>query len=347
MSAFLGVNPVVNNEKNSLPLVSIIIDNYNYGRFIQDAIESALNQTYPNIEVIVVDDGSTDNSREIISRYASAGLVKAVLKENGGQASAMNAGFEVSSGDLVVFLDSDDVLKPEAIEVAVKTWHPGVSKVQWRLEAIDGQGSSIELFFPPLNAHLLNGNVQHIAKRWFYFGLSPQSGNLYPRDFLEIAMPLPEEEWRICADYPLIAAAVFYGEIISLPDVLGLYRLHGGNAVGKKSAKISVVLEQNDKVRRYLHERFCRFAKGIVSSGLDEKRLKLVNAILSKENGIPYVSRVRTGFCGALDSLVYPFFTSFSKRVLSFIWFLLVGVLPSSLAKFVAVQGIPDGNTVG
>jgi glycosyltransferase involved in cell wall biosynthesis len=182
---------MANNEKKSLPLVSIIIDNYNYGRFIQDAIESTLNQTYPNIEVIVVDDGSTDSSREIISRYASAGRVKAVLKENGGLASAMNAGFEVSSGDLVVFLDSDDVLKPEAIEDAVRAWHPGVSKVQWRLEAIDGEGNSMGLFFPPLNAHLLNGNVRQIVKRWFYFGASPQSGNMYSRDFLEVAMPLP------------------------------------------------------------------------------------------------------------------------------------------------------------
>ncbi|GEM_PF-631362 len=338
---------MANNEKKSLPLVSIIIDNYNYGRLIQDAIESALNQTYPNIEVIVVDDGSTDNSREIISRYASTGFVKAVLKENGGQASAMNAGFEISRGDLVMFLDSDDVLKPQAIEAAVKAWHPGVSKIQWRLEGVDGNLSPIGMVFPPLNAHLLNGNVQQIAKRWFYFGSTPQSGNMYSRNLLEVAMPLPEEEWRVCADYPLYAAAIFYGEIISLPDVLGLYRLHGGNITGIKPAKINVVLEQNDKLRSYLHERFGKFVKGMVSSGLDEKRLRLVNAILSKKNAIPYHSRVRIGLCGALDSLVYPFFTGSSKRVLSFIWFLLAGVLPGSLAKFVAVQGIPDSVIVG
>ncbi len=338
---------MVKSEKNSLPLVSIIIDNYNYGRFIQDAIESALGQTYPNIEVIVVDDGSTDNSREIISRYASAGLVKAVLKENGGQASAMNAGFEVSSGDLVVFLDSDDVLKPEAIEVAAKAWYPGVSKVQWRLEAIDGEGNSRGLFFPPLNAHLLNGNVQQIAKRWFYFGATPQSGNMYSRNFLEIAMPLPEEEWRLCADTPLVLAAAFYGEVISFSDVLCLYRLHGENIHGTKPERISVILDRNDKVRRYLHERFDRFVKDMVSSGLDEEKLRLINGILSKENKMSYASRLRIGLCGALDCLVYPFFTSSSKRVLSFIWFLLAGVLPSSLARFVVVQGIPDWAIVG
>ena len=225
---------MVNNEKKSLPLVSIIIDNYNYGRFIQDAIESALNQTYPNVEVIVVDDGSTDNSREIISRYASAGLVKAVLKENGGQASAMNAGFEVSSGDLVVFLDSDDVLKPEAIEVAAKAWYPGVSKVQWRMEGVDGNLAPIGMVFPPLDVPLFNGNVSEIAKKWFQFSPSPQSGNMYHRGFLNRAMPLPEKEWKICADFPLYTAAVFYGEIVSLPDILGYYRIHGDNALGLK-----------------------------------------------------------------------------------------------------------------
>jgi glycosyltransferase involved in cell wall biosynthesis len=89
------------------PLVSIIINNYNYGRFVREAIDSGLNQTYSHKEVIVVDDGSTDDSREIIASYGNG--ITSVLKENGGQASAFNAGFAVSQGDIICFLDADDI----------------------------------------------------------------------------------------------------------------------------------------------------------------------------------------------------------------------------------------------
>jgi len=78
------------------PLVSIIINNYNYARFLRDAIDSALNQTYDRTETIVVDDGSTDNSREIIAGYGDR--IIPVLKENGGQNSAFDAGFAASAG---------------------------------------------------------------------------------------------------------------------------------------------------------------------------------------------------------------------------------------------------------
>lgn len=94
------------------PLVSIIINNYNYGRFLQESIRSALGQDYEKVEVIVVDDGSTDNSRQIIE--SKGNTITAVLKPNGGQASAYNAGFKVCHGELVIFLDSDDTLFPEA-----------------------------------------------------------------------------------------------------------------------------------------------------------------------------------------------------------------------------------------
>src|ERR671933_952190 len=95
------------------PLVSIAINNYNYARFLPQAIDSALNQTYPNVEVVVVDDGSTDNSREIIASYGSK--IIPGLKENGGQASAFNAGFAASRGDVICFLDSDDAFLPEKV----------------------------------------------------------------------------------------------------------------------------------------------------------------------------------------------------------------------------------------
>src|SRR5688572_2252661 len=94
-------------------LASVVINNFNYGRFLGSAIESALAQTYPQIEVIVVDDGSTDESRSVIASFARR--IKSVLKENGGQASALNAGFKASQGGVIIFLDADDTLLPTAV----------------------------------------------------------------------------------------------------------------------------------------------------------------------------------------------------------------------------------------
>ena len=92
------------------PLVSILINNYNYGRYLGVAIESALAQTYRRLEVVVVDDGSTDDSREVITSFA--GRVVSVLKINGGQPSAYNSGFNASRVDIICFLDADDWFLP-------------------------------------------------------------------------------------------------------------------------------------------------------------------------------------------------------------------------------------------
>src|SRR6476659_10838497 len=108
-------------------MVTIIINNFNYAKYIGASIESALAQTYDNVEVIVSDDGSTDNSREVIESYGSS--IVAVFKPNGGQASALNAGFKKSSGDLVIFLDADDVLWPSCVAEVVRHWHSDLTKL--------------------------------------------------------------------------------------------------------------------------------------------------------------------------------------------------------------------------
>src|SRR2546421_2498664 len=127
------------------PLVSIVINNYNYGRFLRDAIDSVLNQTYDHTETIVVDDDSTDNSREIIAGYGDR--IIPVLKENGGQNSAFDAGFATSSGSIVCFLDSDDVFLLSKVGriVEVLEQHPNVGSCFHTLKAVDEAGGEIPI----------------------------------------------------------------------------------------------------------------------------------------------------------------------------------------------------------
>src|SRR5258706_14750076 len=94
------------------PLVSIIITSYNYGRYLPTCIDSALAQTHTPCEVIVVDDGSSDNSPEIIRSYGRR--ITAILKSNEGPASSWNLGFAKSRGEFILYLDSDDALLPRA-----------------------------------------------------------------------------------------------------------------------------------------------------------------------------------------------------------------------------------------
>src|SRR5207248_7064015 len=96
--------------------------------------------TYARTEVIVVDDGSTDDSRAVMARYGDR--IVPLLKENGGQGSAFNAGFRVSRGEIVIFLDSDDLLLPAAVETVVPRFRdPRVTKAHWPLFAIDERGN--------------------------------------------------------------------------------------------------------------------------------------------------------------------------------------------------------------
>jgi len=105
------------NEKNWDPLVSVIIPCYNAARYVGEAIESAIAQTYPHKEVIVIDDGSTDNSLEIIRSYGDQ--IRWETGANRGGCAARNWGLELARGELIQFLDADDVLKPDKLEQQV------------------------------------------------------------------------------------------------------------------------------------------------------------------------------------------------------------------------------------
>lgn len=220
---------------NERPLASIVVNNYNYGDFLRQAIDSALAQTYPNTEVIVVDDGSTDHSREHIRQYA--GRITAVLKPNEGQASAFNAGFEVCHGELIVFLDADDLLLPTAVERAMAfVDEPRLVKVHWPLAVIDEAGQSRGFRKPVVE--LPEGDLRdHVLRHGPISTLNPPtSGNAWTRSFLGKVFPVRECGDKHGADAYLFTLAPVFGLIRRIAQPQGCFREHAANFSGRGSA---------------------------------------------------------------------------------------------------------------
>jgi glycosyltransferase involved in cell wall biosynthesis len=208
---------------------SIIINSYNYARYVGQAIDSALRQTYPHTELVVVDDGSTDDSRAVLTGYG--GRVRAVLKENGGQASAFNAGLRASRGEVVFFLDSDDALLATAVAGAVELFRdPEVVKVHWPLWEIDAQGRKTGTVWP-FWGELAEGDVRDDVIRGgpLAYVWPPTTGNAWARRFLESVFPIPEADYRTCPDLYLSTLAPLFGSIRRGREPQGFWRCHGQN----------------------------------------------------------------------------------------------------------------------
>ncbi len=210
----------------NLSKVSVVIPNYNYAEFVGAAIESALALDWPDVEVIVVDDGSTDHSKDVIGRYENR--ITAIYRENGGQVAATNDGYAVSSGGLVVFLDSDDLVAPDLIKEVFPLVTEKVSKVQVQMESIDFHGRPLSNVFPKYGASLDPAKI----RRWAGFAGSyptpPGSGNVYTRQFLDKLFPL-DAAMDFAPDSHTLSTAPFLGDVVTLAKPLVSYRVHGRN----------------------------------------------------------------------------------------------------------------------
>ena len=207
--------------------VSIVILNYNYAHFVTRSIESALDQDYPHCEVVVVDDCSTDGSADAIKSFGDR--VKAVMRpKNGGHGAAMNTGFAAATGDLVLFLDSDDYLYPSAVRRIVENRAPGVAQYQYRLDQVDGAGQILDLY-PPPEFIWDDGDVTEALLTCGRYGTTVTSGLAFERAVLNAIMPMDEEAFQMGGDGFLVTVAPLYGTVKTIDVVLGAYCQHGGN----------------------------------------------------------------------------------------------------------------------
>src|SRR5829696_17619 len=205
-------------------LVSVVIPCYNQAHFLGEAIESVLDQSYPNFEIIVVDDGSPDDTSEVAGRYPEVSLVR---QENRGLSGARNAGLARSEGEYVVFLDADDRLLPEALETHLEHLeaHPECAFASGPCRRIAADGSPLPT---PLQRHIEGDHYLVLLHRCYIW---PPAVVMFRRAILETVggfdtslCPAEDHEMylRIARRFP----------VCRHEKVVAEYRQHGTKASG-------------------------------------------------------------------------------------------------------------------
>jgi glycosyltransferase involved in cell wall biosynthesis len=220
---------------------SAIIPTYNHTRFVAAAVESALAQTRPPLEVIVVDDGSTDDTPAVLQSFAAR--VRAVRQPNRGVAAARNAGAALATGDVLAFLDADDEWLPEKLEsqIARLEAEPSLGLVHCGVEEVDAAGAVLGRRIDGLEGAAVEEELLLFRRSVILGG---GSGALFPRALFE-ALKGYDESLSTSADWDLFFRAARARPVGFVPHVLMRYRVHGSNMHG------NVGLMARDMLRAY------------------------------------------------------------------------------------------------
>ena len=329
---------------NEMPGVSIIVLNYNYGRFLAAAIDSAIAQDHPLCEVIVVDDGSTDNSRAVIAHYGDR--VRSVLREtNDGQIPALKEAWPLARHPILIFLDADDVLFPNAATTIALRWTAGTVKTQSPVVRMDKAGRQVGgTLMPKYPPNLDTATLRRMLLRTGCCFLSPSSGNAYSRDLVEAVtrdggfeLESPRE---FCMDVIMEGNAPFYGEVVTIYEPLAYYRIHDNN-----DNMFHVVDKARfDKLSRYISLKLDYFAGRcrIWGCAFDptvarnraiwalECRLVCGKLALSRD---PLEDPVWRTLAHALRAYMNATELPVSSRIISATWFFAVAVSPRVFAR--------------
>jgi glycosyltransferase involved in cell wall biosynthesis len=225
------------------PKLAVIIACYNYQSFVEQAIQSVVEQDRDDCELVVIDDGSTDLSWEAIERTG----VTSFRISNGGARRACLFALERTTAPFVLFLDADDKLKPGSLGKIISRLDPEVAKLQFPLTRIDADGKIISAALPPLDDFRDRKGMARQVLRSGVYQSPPTSGNVFRRDICEL---LREAEYDSFVDGVILFAAPFMGDIVSVSEELGCYRIHGLNDSGLGRGPDPATLKRD--VDRYL-----------------------------------------------------------------------------------------------
>jgi glycosyltransferase involved in cell wall biosynthesis len=228
-------------------LVTVVIPCYNQARFLGEAIESVLSQSYHHFEIIVVDDGSTDETSEVASRYGEEG-VRLIRQENRGLAGARNRGLGEAKGEYVVFLDADDKLLPGALEAGLRCFeaHPGCALVAGHSRFIDADGWLRAEPRPPrpIGSDLF---VALLERRYFVI----PGAVMYRRTVIE-SVGAFDTSLGAAEDYDLYFRIAKMFPVYWHHDVVLEYRKHGASMTRKAGLMLQHTVVVLRRQRNYL-----------------------------------------------------------------------------------------------
>lgn len=317
----------------SNPLVSVIITNYNYAAFLGRAIASVIEQTYPNFEIVVCDDGSTDESVQVLSDWANRdSRVIFFSQANSGQVAAFTSSYRRCAGDIICLLDSDDYFEPSKLEKVVRRFSSDAScgVVIHDIRVIRSDGETIRRLTYPRE-----GLLGVLCNRLSVDNPYPScSGLSFRRHVIDEVLPLPEG-FRLGVDGLLSSTAAYLTITRSIPEPLAAWRIHGENGFGSVTASTEL---NPDWLRRRLQlvERTIAYEHAFVTKRFGTTfpvlafrpilEYRLVLAIMSGAT-IESIKSVRGLWKAYLAAkLDYPL-----HRLL---FFSLLPILPRSLAVF-------------
>lgn len=242
------LKPIALKTLPDTPLVSVLMSNYNYADYLSEACESVLSQSWKNLEFIICDDGSTDHSREIISHYCERdSRVRLIAKPNGGQGTGFNAAFSASSGDLICFLDSDDLFRPSKVARMVEAHQQnptagfGIHRVQRVNRTRSPQGVW------PLRSVLPSGwHGERMLKSGGVLAyMPPTSGLSLRRAVADRIFPLPETPHLTgVADQVITRLAPLLTSVVRVEEPLAEYRLHDTNSYLRSDLSAQSILRE-------------------------------------------------------------------------------------------------------
>lgn len=319
------------------PKLAVIISCYNYESFVERAIRSVLDQGRRDCEVVVVDDGSTDGSWDVISRSG----VTAFRIDNSGQLAACLFGLDRTRAPFVLFLDADDELKPGALDTIIDLLDPDIAKLQFALTWIDADGNRIRGARSSFEAFR---SRHELARRVLASGVyktPPTSGNVFRRDLCEF---LREVDYDRALDGVILFAAPLLGDVVGISEELGCYRIHGRNDSGLGR------MPEVGSLQRDIHRFLARMKHlGEIVRRL-EPNLQLVDPVdayyFRERNFYLDIAAGRrprlTSLPGLLAKLADEPFSAKNKAAMA-VFFLLASILPNTRAKALLAYRLKTG----